>query len=162
MPRLHSSVILGVGVLILAGLLEVHVIPNWVITPQNVNIAVLSPDFWPYIVAGLLAVGGILLLLQYILVTRRAAPADMDPPERAASMRVALVAVLMVCYYLILPHLGMVWSSVIAYLAFAAITGTSRKKTALAVSVILPVLLYAFFNHAAGVPIPQSEFLVLP
>ncbi len=162
MPRLHSSVILGIGVLVFAGLLEVYIIPSWVITPQNVNIAVLSPDFWPYIVAGMLAVGAVLLLLQYFLITRRTNPSDMDPPERGPTVRVGLIAVLMVCYYFILPILGMVWSSVLAYLAFVAIIGMPRKKMALAVSVILPLLLYAFFNHAAGVPIPQAEFLVLP
>lgn len=160
--RLHSSVVLGVGIIAFAILLDIYLIPTWVITPENVSIVVLSPDFWPFIISSLLVIGGVLLLLQYIFVTRRVEPVDLKPVELGPSVRVALVAVLMVFYYLVMPWLGMVWSSVIAYLLFVAIIGFPRKVMAIIISIAMPLLLYGFFNHVAGVPIPQAEFLVLP
>lgn len=160
--RLHSSVVLGLGVIAFAILLDTYLIPTWVITPENVSIIVLSPDFWPFIIAALLLIGGVLLLLQYFFVTRRVQPVDLEPARLRPSVRVFLVGALMVFYYLVMPWLGMVWASVVAYLLFVGIIGFPRRISAIIISIALPVLLYGFFNHVAGVPIPQAEFLVLP
>lgn len=142
-------------------LLIVFVIPHWVIKPSNVKILVLSPDFWPYIVAALMLIGGIALLAQYWFITRAYATIE-DERVAGGGLRTTLVAVLMVAYYLIIPALGMVWSSVIAYIAFVAIVGLPRKVATVIAAILLPLALYAFFAHAAGVPIPQGKFLNLP
>jgi putative tricarboxylic transport membrane protein len=68
----------------------------------------------------------------------------------------------MVAYFLVMPHIGMVFSSVIAYVAFVAIIGFPRKTSTIVSAIILPLLLYGFFNHVAGVPIPQADFFRLP
>jgi putative tricarboxylic transport membrane protein len=67
MPRFHSALWLGFGMLAFAALLTLFLIPTWVVTPSNVRILVLSPDFWPYIIAGMLAIGGVAMLLNYCL-----------------------------------------------------------------------------------------------
>jgi putative tricarboxylic transport membrane protein len=162
MPRLHSSIWFGVGMLVTSILFAVFVIPHYVVKPSNVRILVLSPDFWPYIVAALMGIGGVALLAQYFFLTRAvAAPVENDTPP-GGGLRTTLIGVLMIVYYLIMPMLGMVWSSVVAYMAFMAIVGLPRKLASIIVAIALPLALYAFFAHAAGVPIPQASFLVLP
>ena len=164
MPRLHSSVWLGSVMILFAAALAALVIPDWVITPENVAILVLSPDFWPYIIAGLLALGGVALLLQYWFVTRAVVAAEdaEEPAPPGGIMRILLVAILMALYYVVMHYIGMVWSSVIAYMAYMGIIGLPRKAMATAIAILLPIALYAFFAHVAGVPIPQADFLQLP
>ena len=162
MPRLHSSVWFGGGMIAASLLLIIFVIPHWVIKPENVRILVLSPDFWPYIVAGLMGVGGIALLSQYWFMLRHMpVEEEVDRPQMGG-LRTVLVAVLMVIYYVLMQYFGMVWTSVIAYVAFALIVGIPRKTATMIVAIILPIALYAFFAYAAGVPIPQADFLALP
>ncbi len=162
MPRLHSSIILGLGIIVFSGILFLFLVPTWVITPQNVQILVLSPDFWPYIVAGLLAIGGVLLLLQYAIVHGKRGHDEERDEVAGGWRRIGLVGLLMAVYYMILPYLGMVIGSVVAYMAFMAIIGLPRKLPSIIVAIVLPLLLYGFFNHMAGVPIPQADFLQLP
>lgn len=162
MARIHSSIWLGVGIILFSGLLFLFLVPTWVITPKNVQILVLSPDFWPYIVAGLLAIGGVALLAQYFFFHARAGHTEESDETAGGIARIALVGVLMVVYYLILPYIGMVIGSVIAYMAFMGIIGFPRKASSIVVAIILPLILYGFFNHMAGVPIPQADFFRLP
>lgn len=162
MLRLHSSVWFGGGMLIFAIALATYWIPTWVITPEHVRVIVLSPDFWPYIVAALLAIGGSTLLAQYYFFTRQTIVALDDNRVAGGNMRIALVAILMAAYYLIMPVIGMVLSSMLAYIAFMAIIRLPRLVTSVIIAIALPLLLYAFFDHVAGVPIPQPDFLRLP
>ncbi len=162
MLRLHASIWLGVGMVAFALFLIEFLIPTWVITPSNVRKLVLSPDFWPYIVAGLLGIGGAILLLQYYFVTRPQQIPEEHENVPGGNMRIILVAVLMVVYYILLQYLGMVLASVLAYVAFIAVIGLPRKISAAIIAVALPLLLYAFFDHVAGVPIPQPDFFRLP
>ncbi len=162
MPRLHNSIWLGVSMVVFAILLAEVFIPNWVITPENVRKIVLSPDFWPYIVAALLGIGGVLLLVQYYFVSRLSDTSDEDIDVPGGNLRITLIAVLMVVYYLALPYIGMILASILAYGAFMAIIGLPRKLAAAIIAIALPLLLFAFFDHVAGVPIPQPEFFRLP
>ena len=104
MLRIHSSIWLGAGMLLFALLLVEFLIPTWVITPGNVRKIVLSPDFWPYIVAALLGIGGVVLLLQYYFVTRPLKIPEEHEDVPGGNMRIVLVAVLMAIYYLLLPE----------------------------------------------------------
>jgi putative tricarboxylic transport membrane protein len=162
MLRIHSSIWLGAGMLLFALLLVEFLIPTWVITPGNVRKIVLSPDFWPYIVAALLGIGGVVLLLQYYFVTRPLKIPEEHEDVPGGNMRIVLVAVLMAIYYLLLPYLGMIIASVLAYVAFIAVIGLPRKVAATIIAVVLPLLLFGFFDHVAGVPIPQPDFFRLP
>lgn len=162
MLRLHSSIWLGAGMLVFALFLIEFLIPTWVISPSNVRKIVLSPDFWPYIVAALLGLGGIVLLIQYYFVTRPQKIPEEHEDVTGGNMRIALVAVLMAVYYVLLTSLGMVLASVLAYVAFMVVIGLPRKIAAAIIAVALPLLLYGFFDHLAGVPIPQPDFFRLP
>ncbi len=162
MPRLHSTVWLGLGMLGLSIFLAVYMVPTWVIKPDNIQILVLSPDFWPYIISALLAIGGAAMLAQHYFIGHNGVEEEVDDAPAGGGKRIGLVAILMLAYFYVMPFLGMVWGSVVAYVAFMGIIGFPRKKAALIISVVLPLILYAFFNYAAGIPIPQADFLKLP
>jgi putative tricarboxylic transport membrane protein len=162
MLRLHNSIWLGAGMLLFALFLIEFLIPTWVITPSNVRKLVLSPDFWPYIVAGLLGLGGAILLLQYYFITRPLQIPEEHDDVPGGNMRIALVAAIMAVYYILLPYLGMILASVLAYVAFIVVIGLPRKVAAAIIAIVLPLLLYGFFDHLAGVPIPQPDFFRLP
>jgi len=52
--------------------------------------------------------------------------------------------------------------SMIAFGVVLLLTKTSYRIAAVAVAILLPLALYAFFAHVAAVPIPQGLFVRLP
>jgi len=77
-------------------------------------------------------------------------------------LRLLGMAVIMVLTMIALPTLGMVWTSMLVFLFCAFMFQTRYPKTAIICAVIIPLVLYAFFAHVAGVAIPQGEFVRLP
>jgi len=59
--KLNSDFSLGVVLIILAAIGFWVIIPVGIVTPKSVDVAVLSPDFWPKIIIGLLGLVGFLL-----------------------------------------------------------------------------------------------------
>ncbi|MCY4292849.1 MAG: hypothetical protein OXC72_14005, partial [Roseovarius sp.] len=53
-------------------------------------------------------------------------------------------------------------TSMLSYLATAFLVKTRHPKTAVVCGVVIPVVLYAFFAHVAGVAVPQGNFVRLP
>ena len=153
---------LGLIALLVAGFLAFIAIPNWVSSPSNVRNIVLSPTFWPYILSGILALTGLGLL-----VTKnrpdRSDPIDDDEGRGAAPwLRLVGLAVIMVLTMYALPRLGMVWTCMLAFAACAFMFRTRYPVTALVCAVVIPLVLYAFFAHVAGVAVPQGEIVRLP
>ncbi len=152
---------IGVAAILFAIFLYLVGIPYGVTSPSNVQNIVLSPLFWPRILAALLALGGIGLLL----TSRRL---DNENHESflggvgGAPIRLGLMAVLMVLYVLAAPVIGMVWTSMLAFAALAFLIKTRHPVAAVLAAVFVPLILYAFFAHVAGVAIPQGDFVRLP
>lgn len=82
--------------------------------------------------------------------------------ELAAWFRLAALAVIMALTMFALPRLGMVWTAMIVFVVTAFLFKTRHPKIALASAVFIPLLLYMFFAHVAGVAIPQGDFVRLP
>lgn len=80
----------------------------------------------------------------------------------AAWMRLALLAFIMVLTMFALPRLGMVWTAMLVFAATAFMFKTRHPFIALICAVIIPLLLYLFFAHVAGIAIPQGNFVRLP
>jgi hypothetical protein len=151
---------LGVVSLALALGLTFIAIPWFVSSPSNVRNIILSPTFWPYVLSGFLAVSGLLLLLF---------PSTIAEPEDAvhealpgAGFRLFAIAAIMVLTMILLPRLGMVWTSMLAFAASAFLYRTRHPRTAIVCAILVPLVLYAFFAHVAGVAIPQGNFVRLP
>ena len=154
---------LGIGAMLAAAFLIFYAIPNWVSSPSNVRNVVLSPRFWPYMLGGLTGLVGLGLVIFGRRMSASEAPLNeaIDDP-RAGLLRLLAMAVLMALTFLALSRIGMVWTSMLSFAALAFLVRTRHPMTALVCAVLVPLLLYAFFAHVAGVAIPQGEFVRLP
>ena len=153
---------LGAGACILAALLIFVGIPTWVSSPSNVRNIVLSPTFWPYVLSGLAALAGIALLFNGWRADGAPTEDDDPPGDAAAWLRLAAMAAIMVVTMAALPWLGMVWTSMIAFAMTACLYRTRHPLVAVICAVLIPLALYAFFAHVAGVAVPQGQFVRLP
>ena len=157
----RSEFQVGIAAIAAAAFLLLVGIPHGVTTPSNIRNVVLSPTFWPQILAGLLALAGIGLLIS----APRAAPREDESALveiRGGLPRLAGMAILMLAYFWLMPVLGMVWVSMLAFGGVALLVHTRHPIAAAVSAVIIPLLLYAFFAHVAGVSVPQGELVRLP
>ena len=154
---------LGIGAVVAAAFLLLVAIPTWVSSPSNVPNIILSPLFWPWALAGLTGIAGIGMILTAIREPKPTEPeiSDIDDKPKAWG-RLGGVAVVMVLAMLLMPRIGMVWTSMLVFVATAYLVRTNHPKTALISAVLVPLVLYAFFAHVAGVAIPQGDFVRLP
>lgn len=160
MLNVHRQAAIGFFAVLTAVILIFILIPGWVSTPSNVKNIILSPLFWPYTLAGLTALIGLGLILTG---WRSSEVLGGDETNISGGFkRLFLMALIMVIYMFGLPRLGMVWTSMIAFALTAFLVRTSHPKTALICAVILPLVLYAFFAHVAGIAVPQGQFVRLP
>jgi uncharacterized membrane protein len=154
---------LGIIALLASVFLIFYAIPGWVSSPSNVRNIVLSPLFWPYALAGCAALTGAGLIAAGFRAPVSGAPLNPQIADRrAAWTRLAAMAGIMVATMILLPILGMVLTSVLVFAATAFLVRTRHPRTALICAAVIPLLLYAFFAHVAGVAIPQGEILRLP
>jgi len=153
---------LGLGACAAALFLVLYAIPTWVSSPSNVSHLVLSPTFWPYTLSALTGLTGLLLMLSSRAVSADKTVHDDEQIEGNAWLRLLALAVIMVATMVLLPRLGMVWTSIPVFAVLALMFRTRHRVTALICAVLIPLVLYAFFAHVAGVAIPQGEFVRLP
>ena len=153
---------LGIGACLAALFLVFIGIPGWVSSPSNVGNIVLAPTFWPYVLSALTGLIG----LGLIAASRRASATVVFDAEHnddgKAWFRLAALAVIMIVTMFALPRLGMVWTTMVVFIVTALLFRTRHRKTALICAVAIPLILYAFFAHVAGVAIPQGNFVRLP
>ena len=64
-------------------------------------------------------------------------------------------------FYVLIPSLGMVVPGVAVIFALMVFGGERRWVLAATVAAGVPILLYAFFVHVAGIPIPLGVFETL-
>ena len=160
MTRRRQAVLGSLGI-VFALVLALFVIPTTVSTPSNVPKIVLSPLFWPGVLAALIGIVG----LGLVVMSRRLPLAASDEVEgqdeeahAGGVLRLVGLAALMLAALLALPVFGMVWTSIALFVATAFLVRTRNPVIALASAVLMPLLLYAFFAHVAGVAIPQGSW----
>ena len=153
---------LGVFTLLFSAFFAFYAIPNWVYSPSNIRNIVLSPTFWPYVLAGISALAGVALL-----ITKQPPETDLDSPESVDAglrpyLRLIVMALIMGLTMYLLPRLGMVWTTMLTFVVTAFFFGTRYRIAAVVCAVLIPLILYTFFAHVAGVAIPQGNFVRLP
>ncbi len=89
-------------------------------------------------------------------------PHDLGTGGPAAYARLGLMALVMVATMYAIPRLGMVWTCALAFVATAFLIRTRHPVAALVSALAVPLVLYAFFAHVAGIAIPQGDFVRLP
>ena len=165
---------LGLSIIAFAAFISLVAIPYGINSPANVDIIFLSPKFWPLIIAFVVALLGALLVLEHLVSRRNSADTAKSGTETVNEevaaerseltpwLRLAGIGALMAGLILATPKLGMVWTSMVCFVLFGVLVRTPRPITTAVVAVVLPLVLYAFFNHVAGVPVPQGDFVRLP
>ena len=162
---------LGIGVLVLATLGVLFIIPYGIVMPENIEVRALAPNFWPLIVVVAAGIAGAIVTVQGFADRKRptlsptpdeSAPADHeiddDRPLAQASIRVVIVVASIFVLYFAIPHAGIVAGSM-ALLAFLIWFAEERRLwMILAISILLPLVLYAFFVYVANVPMPLGVF----
>jgi len=156
----NSDFVTGLVTLMLSLFLYFVAIPFGVTSPSNVNNIVLSPVFWPQVLSALLGLTGIGLMFS----ARNAVKDDVTEfvATEGSYKRIALLAILMIAYIAAIPKLGLVWTSMIAFVALAVLIKSAHPITAVITGIIIPLVLYLFFAHVAGMAIPQGDFVRLP
>lgn len=161
---------LWVAVAVMAlGLFMVLVgVPDWVVTPKSVRIPVLSPAFWPSILAWLLVGLGAGLAVMALSGSRAAtavgggAGGAVGGAVVGRAIRLLVLAGLLVVFVALLPVIGMVWASGLLFAGLVLLGRSPHPVAGLIVAVGLPLALYAFFQHVAGVAVPQGDWVTLP
>lgn len=153
---------LGLGACLVSLLLIFVGIPTWVSSPSNVSNIVLSPTFWPYTLAGLTGLTGLGLLLSSRVISADATVHADEQIDGNPWIRLTVLACIMAATMVLLPRLGMVWTSIPVFAVLAFMFRTHHRVTALICAVLIPLILYAFFAHVAGVAIPQGDYVRLP
>ncbi|MEH6628493.1 MAG: tripartite tricarboxylate transporter TctB family protein [Motiliproteus sp.] len=168
-----KELMLGLGVFALSIALLIVIIPETVVSPGVVANAVLAPSFWPNVVSGMMCLIGGLMVVQRMLErseTESSTPVSEvkgKAQEAQSSMETAVrmlwFVAMLVGYYSLIPVIGLPASSVAAFLFFSLFQCRSTyRMTVLSVGLILPLILYVFFFHIAGVDIPQGDYWRLP
>lgn len=152
---------LGLGALLASAILILYAIPAWVSAPSNISNIVLSPLFWPQVLAGLTGVTGLGLVAFASRSDDTARGPDTDN-RNTALLRLALMGVIMLGVMYGMARIGMVWTCMLGFLATALLVRTHHLGAALIAAVLVPLALYFFFAHVAGVAIPQGNIVRLP
>mgnify|MGYP000692604419 CR=1 FL=1 len=155
------DVAIGASVAVLALVGIMVLIPAGIILPGDVDIAALSPDFWPRLVMIGLAVAGLVVLLQGTLLANTQGDeaeqeASLPLPVAVAKLLVAVIALFI--YYVAISEVGIVLSSSVILIGLMMLGGERRIKVLLPVGIAPPVLLYYFFTYVANVPLPLGVF----
>ncbi|HEX2018165.1 MAG TPA: tripartite tricarboxylate transporter TctB family protein [Aurantimonas sp.] len=158
----RTEFVFSLFVVCLGLFLQFVAIPYGIVTPSSMRSILLSPAFWPTILAvALIVAGGLLAIAQM----RRNPLDEGDEFEQFGAREVFRIAgflLLAALYFEAIEWVGMVWASVLAFAGFVFLTGAPNKVAGLVAAVLLPILLFLFFYHVAGVNIPQSDVLRLP
>lgn len=137
-------------------------IPNAVSSPSNVPNIVLAPTFWPYVLSSFTGLTGLGLLLAGWRNPGTSTFDDEAQNDANGWLRLGALAAVMVITMYALPRLGMVWTTMLVFIATAFLFRTRHPRTALLCAVLIPLALYVFFAHVAGVGIPQGNYVRLP
>jgi hypothetical protein len=154
----NSYFISGLVSLCLSLLIYFVAIPFAITSPSNVSKIVLSPLFWPQVLSIILGLTGISLML----AAKKTSDLNDSVPLAGGYKRLILMIILMGLYLAAIPSLGLVWTSMIAFVALSILIKSSHPRTAIIMAIVIPLALYMFFAHVAGISIPQGEFLRLP
>lgn len=160
-PAARNDLFLGLGALAGAAFLLFYLIPLGIVRPGNTETRALAPDFWPIIIVEAIAFAGICLVALGWIHRDKPHPEAEDAAQTTrtgVAIRVVSVFVALLASYFLIPVLGLVLCAIVLCALLLWLGGERRIHIVLGVSVLLPVLLYLFFNGFAGVPIPTGLF----
>ncbi len=155
---------LGLGLVAFAILLIAVIVPVGV--PTQPGPLILRADLWPRVVSwGILIFGAAIAARAFLAPVAEPAPPEDDARERAhlqGMLRLVGLGAILLGLAWGTSEIGMVWAGMLAFWAILAMIRPRRVWIAALVGLLLPLALYGFFSHFAGVPIPQGSLVRLP
>ncbi|MFV0437254.1 MAG: tripartite tricarboxylate transporter TctB family protein [Desulfopila sp.] len=138
------------------------VLPRGITMPASVEMAALSPIFWPRIVIALAGLASAVLLMQGILAkgTKRTDAAQESSEYYRwpkATSRVAIAFALILAAYLSIDFFGLVIPSILALAILMWFAGERSIFKIVTVAMLVPIMLLVFFQYVANVPIPLGD-----
>ncbi len=164
---LNRNLVLGLSLVLMALIFAFVLIPSGVIDPGRVDIRVIAPDFFPLLGAfALLAMGAFFTgqgFLNRSLEKTETDDGEIQEERRSlpflsSTTKPIIVFALLLVYALSIDWLGIVLSSILAFLTASVLGGERRIKIIIPVTIVLPVCLYYFFTLVAGIPLPLGPF----
>ena len=153
---MNSSRLTGVFVTALGPLTIFVLIPFGIVSPSDVDILALAPEFWPLLIASVFTLMGILLTILPDK-TEDESLIDRNFLKRRVPRLAAILAVLL-AFYFVVPVAGMVLPAMILIFGLSWFAGERRWKLLILLSSIVPILLVLFFVLVANIPIPLGIF----
>lgn len=170
----NRDIRVGLAIMLIAMGIAFVVIPAGVRVPQNIEVQVMSPDFWPLTVSLIAGIAGAFMFVGGVLEHNRthlsevtSMPGESAPVEKEesdyrtfkeATFRVIVSFGALLTLYLTAEIAGFVLGTMILLVFMIRFTGEKRWKIILPIALILPSILYGFFVHVASVPIPVGLF----
>lgn len=146
------DLILACGVLAFSLALIFWLIPDYV-ADYTTGKHGLSPQFFPYMIAGALGLLGLILLIR----TLRPGPKEKMRAESQRPSAVTFVCIIIFfAYYFGVIFIGLVPSSFLALAALMRLFGSQSWAKVFIFSACLVLLLFLFFEKVAQVPAPRG------
>lgn len=166
MTNKQKDLITAVIFIVLGGVTVFMLIPSGVVVPGSIKISALSPDFWPYMIACGVIVSSAFLLLEAIMLKVPSADGDDESEAEAAyqlrtlpaTLRTVILIFALFLFYFALTQFGIVASSIVLMPAMMLFFGEKKWVYIIPLSILIPIGLYLFFLHVAGIPMPLGMF----
>ena len=152
--KLIKKDILAASAFVFFGLLLILLlIPRGVVEPGNVELAILSPSYYPKIVSYILILIGLGIFIKNFPIGFFE---EAEKIEKKYLFRMLIVFITILAIVFFLPMLGIPLTSGIALLFLLMLGGERRPIIIFLVSTLVPLLIYLFFTKVAQIPIPNG------
>ena len=151
--RARRDICLSLGVVLFSLILILWLIPGFV-SDYTTGEKELSPRFFPYMIAGILALLSLLLLYQNL---RRAADPAEDSKGRGIDRSIIICMIVFLIYQQSIAFIGLIPASFITLVVLMLLYGFRNWLTIGTFSIILIVALSIFFEKVALVPLPRGS-----
>lgn len=142
----------GLVFLLLGLFLITYLIPAGVVEPKKVKFAVLSPSYYPRIVAVAMSIIGLAIVIG--AARRKTSDDVLLSIDLNAALKVCIVFAVLFATAYALPDAGFVLATTVALAILMVLAGERNPLVIAGVAILLPIFLHFFFSKVANVPIP--------
>lgn len=143
----------GLLILLIGVFLMFVLIPVGVDEPAGIEVAALSPAFYPRLVAVVMIILGLSISIKSALGQSGVALAA---PTMANALKVGIVFIVLFITAYSIGDAGLVLPTVLALAILMVLAGERNPVTIILSAVLVPTLLYLFFTKLANIPIPAG------
>lgn len=153
----------GMTLILLVGMIILYLCIPSQIAENMVAKATISPRFFPtFSVLGVIVCCALLLVFdakEHIFSHKTAeAAATQEKKEEVSYVRVVLVALLLLAWYILMPRIGFIISTIVIMCIMSYLLGCRNKIVLVAFPVIFTLAVYSTFVELLHVSLPEILF----